>query len=180
MRSVTRIATDQRGTTIIEASFILPVFILLMLVMLELGLILFWNNLLENISSEVALQGAVGCAGQNEMMGACNANAAFNREAIEAIITSNSGGTLNPSRMCIEVMPYNAVLTNSMLGNNILNLGAPRDVMVYRFSYEFPLAVSGLISDAVNLDTYESVYVVRNEDFGPLINRTITWWPCTQ
>ncbi len=171
------------GTTAIEFALIAPILLLLMMGIMEFGLILFANNVIENAVTIGARYGITGSdyAGENRVSKPLT-GPQDRLAVIKENIKVRSGGLLDEDKISISCQPLGktfGALTDNQTGSyscgsgidndqSCSNIGAGDEAVVYTVSYCWPLftPLIGQFFDQ-NQALLQSSLVVKNEDFDP-------------
>ncbi len=178
---------SQEGALAIEFAVLAPVLIILLMGIVEFGLIMFANTVLEGATSMGARIGKSGTGGTG----------GTREQYIRNQIKTLSGGLLDPNNVVITTQPYPTYSTSGsppaepcitptcgggtagvdytdLNGNGVYDLvrsdaGLGGDVVVYRSTYNWPLKTP-LIAQIIghggdNIFPITAVTTVRNEPF---------------
>lgn len=163
---------DPRGGTALEAALILPVFLIFLLGVCEMGLVFWGNSMIRNSLSQVAFESSRGCIEGNidRMSGDCmDPGSAITRARLDQIITQNSLGMINAGTICFTAAPI-ATAPNTLTPATNVNLGIGEETIVYYASYDWPVYFKQLNRYLGNQTRFRTMMVVRNESFGSLPN----------
>ena len=109
---------DPRGGTALEAALILPVFLIFLLGVCEMGLVFWGNSMIRNSLSQVAFESSRGCIEGNidRMSGDCmDPGSAITRARLapSACLT-----TISASRMAVRAKIREATLADTAASSN--------------------------------------------------------------
>ena len=177
------LAQAQEGATAIEFAIVAPVFFLMMMGIVEFGLILFANNVIENASTVGARLGITGNDYADESRVAKPETGPQDRvSVIRENISRRAGGLLDDSKLSISCEALDSgfgALASNSTGNHTCggaidntqscsNIGTGGQAVVYTVSYCWDLftpLIGAFFSN--NQLLLQSSLVVKNEDFVP-------------
>ncbi|MFO1242627.1 MAG: TadE family protein [Rickettsiales bacterium] len=162
---------DQSGAALIEFAFVAPIFFLLLMGIVELGLFFYAQNVIENATAASARYGITN--GDYDNRNLCkdeNSRADF----IRCSIDKYSRGLLDPADVNIQAQPFNNF--NNVKRDNYNfdddkpkapDYGGPNQAVVYHVTYKWkfftPLVGRFFSSDSTYL--IQSNVLVKNENF---------------
>lgn len=165
-----RMLGDQEGVTIIEFAVVFPIFLMFFFGLFESSMMMFGNNLIQNMMDQSVRLGVVGCQRNEFATGNCHGDYSVDPVQIRREITRKSFGLINAcdkDRFTISVAPVGSPEADDP-DSGIVNLGQGDEVMVYYVKYEWRvftpyLQIRSIFGDIIN---YQYSAVVRNERFG--------------
>lgn len=179
------IAPCERGHTMVEFAIIGPVFLALLLSILEFSGVMFVQTLLEGGAREASRYGITGAFPEG----------ISRAEMIEQIVEENTFGLVDTDELHMETLVYDSFSAvgqpepftdengngfydvgepfSDINGNGIWDdnmgasgLGGPGDVVVYRMSYDWPIMIPLFRPFFGDTVTLRANIAVRNEPFG--------------
>lgn len=163
-------AKSERGASLIEMVFALPIFLMFIGGIIEMGLIVWGNSLLDNMLLQSSRLSQVGCVRScYDNNGNLDTSRVVTVNEIRQLIGNKARGFISADRLCYTaaVMEPNNMIT--------VGLGEPNDVVTFSMRYQWPTYVP--ITRAFNLFAvdeqstilnYVGVNIVRNEDYPDL------------
>ncbi len=156
---------DRRGTTALEFAIVGPVFIVMLLMVLEFGI---------QLAVDLALSYGAGAAARYAVTGAVTGTSgskgsnSTNDATIRNVIVSSTGSLLNPSRVVVSATSYSnpssyAAGSGSTSGSN----GYSGSVVVYSITYTQPFltGLPALVSSGATSVTHQATVIVQNEPY---------------
>ncbi len=170
-----KITKNNSGATAIEFAVAFPIFIFFFLGVLEFSLVAWGNSMMDNMLTQVARKGMVGCIrGESFYNEESKQIECVNGYSVEPVqlrrdIQIRSAGIIracDSSRFQLEAAPSRN-FSESDITPGVVNLGQGSETVVYRMRYQWPVffpifKIPGLFGEFVD---YEVVTVVRNEPF---------------
>lgn len=183
-RHTRTLACDNRGVTAIEFAMIAPVFVLMLMGIIEFSLVMFVSSVMEGATGMSARYGKTGYV----------AAGSTRQQQIVATVAARTAGLLDPSKISITSTVYSAFdkvnkpepYTDSN-GNHSYTLGEPYtdingngqwdedmgaaglgnagDVVVYSISYPWTINTPIMTAFLGNIFTITSRTVVKNEPY---------------
>jgi hypothetical protein len=181
----------ERGIAALEFAFVMPVFVLILMGIIEFSLIMFTSAVLESATNNTARLGKTGYTEANMTR----------EQLIIANIKARTTGLLDPAKIAINTEVYatfpevgqpEPCITPSnppcsgIAGTNYVDVngngqwdadmaaaghGAAGDVVVYTASYPWPIFTPGIQLLIGNTFTISSRTVVKNEPFDSGVSR---------
>jgi hypothetical protein len=164
---------DCRGASIIELAILFPVFLLFVLGLLQLGIMLWGDELIANVINEIAQQSSYGCLGGNvDAAGNCQGGSGIDATYIENLISSRSLGLIDSTQLCFRAdLLKNIVEMGSTISVPAgINLGQGGDSVMLFTSYSWPIVIPYISAAFGVQNTFVNVTLVRNQPFGSLSN----------
>lgn len=130
---------SQDGTTLIEFAILAPIFIFLLIGLIEVGLMMVIQNALDTAATQAARYGMTGRTNNNQ-----DRSSSVNGELYK-ILDTYSGGLIDPSKVQISVQAYNTIseADNQTSSGIPGSFGSAGQTVIYTLSYpwEVPLPI---------------------------------------
>lgn len=151
------------GVAAIEFAFVLPVFLLFVMGILEVSYMLFGNAMLDNAVSKMARSSSLGERFEGD------GTRVYESTEINQYIRSSTVGIIDPCSANFSMV----VSVNGVVGNT---LGQPQDRVSFVVTYRWPLIQPYLSNLGIfdNIINYTTSSMVRNEKFNGNPVRTIS------
>lgn len=167
---VRHILCDQEGVTLIEFAISFPIFLFFFFGLFESSLMMFGNNLIQNMMDQSARLGVVGCQRNEFENGVCKTDYLVDPVHIRKEIVQKSYGLIaacDKNRLTISVAPVGSPDADNPDSGKV-DLGQGDEVVVYYVKYHWRtftpyLKIKEVFGDFVD---YQYTAVVRNERFG--------------
>ncbi len=150
---------DRSGATVVEFALVLPVLMAVILVVLEFGMMLTAQGLLDSAALQVSRLGTTGFA----------PDGSSREDYIRQFVSSQAFGLLQPEKLSISATSYTSFSDIDQPDKGVPGFGGPDAVVVYRLTYPWdgvtPL-IGKFFGDA-GMSLTASL-AVRNEPFGTI------------
>ena len=179
-----RFLKDRRGAAALEFAFVFPVFIVMVVTVMELSYHFLIGSVIESAALEASRFGLTGQSG---------AGTETREERIVRIIKENTYNLINPDDLVIDTLVYdsfsdigkpepfvdendngqydNGEVYTDVNGNSqwdpdlgTAGLGGSRDIVIYRIRYTAD-GLTGLLEPFLGNFTHESIVAMRNEPY---------------
>jgi Flp pilus assembly protein TadG len=154
-----RLAACEAGATIVEFAMIVPVLITLMLGLIETGLLLTAQGILDGAATSAARIGSTGYTPANTTRSAYMAN----------YIAAQAYGLIDPARLQVTARSYPNFSAIGEEGAGTVGYGDANDVVVYSLTYPWQ-GFTPFLGAAFGNITLNSTVTVRNEPPPPGAN----------
>ena len=147
-----RSALGEAGAAIVEFAMIVPVVITLMLGLIETGLLLTAQGILDGAATSAARLGSTGYT-----------KAGVDRSTFLAnYVSSQAYGLIDPARLQVRAKSYSNVSSIGQQGQGTVGYGGPNDVVVYSLTYPWT-GITPFLAAAFGNITLNATVTVRNE-----------------
>lgn len=147
-----RLAIGEAGAAIVEFAMIVPVVITIMLGLIETGLLLTAQGILDGAATSAARIGSTGYTKTGMARSTYLAN----------YIASQAYGLIDPARLQVSARSYANFSSIGQQGQGTAGYGGPNDVVVYSLTYPWT-GITPFLSAAFGSITLNSTVTVRNE-----------------
>lgn len=157
LRMLRRVVRREEGATIIEFAIVLPVFLLVLLGIIEFSLIMFVSSVIEGATSAAARMSKTGLARSGDPDVAVQSSE--DMAMIRQVIMDRGFDILKPENLTVVVSPSQSA-ANTMGGSG--------ETVVYETTYRWELMtpiVASIIAPDDGIMTLSSQVVVVNEPF---------------
>lgn len=150
--SRSRLAVCEAGATIVEFAMIVPVVITIMLGLIETGLLLTAQGILDGAATSAARIGSTGYTPTGTARDTYMAN----------YIAGQAYGLIDPARLQVSAKSYPNFASIGQAGTGTNGYGGPNDVVVYSLSYPWR-GFTPFLGAAFGSITLNATVTVRNE-----------------